>query len=290
MGRFHRLREIESLAPERDYEQIYRLSTAFEFPWDYLRSLEFALFRTYAVPSIADLLATTREFERRPQKRYDDTALLMAQMAEHGMDSPLGKEALRKINRMHGQFSISNEDMLYVLSTFVYEPIAWLHRYGWRPLSGNEQAAAYFYYREIGKRMGIRDIPGSTEEFAQFKVDYEQKHFRLTENTHKIGGFTVGLMASWYPRFLSPIIHRVVYAMMDDPLREAMGYPKQPAWLVRSVEFGLRTRGRIVRLLPVRKTSRLVADPGNRSYPGWPEGYSLGDLGTLSAESAPRQQ
>ena len=83
----------------RDHEEIYRISAGYEFPWDYQRALELALFRTYCVPSISALLDATGEFRDRPQRRYDDTALLMAEIAAHGYDSPRGKEALRVINR-----------------------------------------------------------------------------------------------------------------------------------------------------------------------------------------------
>jgi len=37
-----------------------------------VRALEFALFRTYAVPSISAQLAMTGEFVKRPRKRYDE--------------------------------------------------------------------------------------------------------------------------------------------------------------------------------------------------------------------------
>ena len=36
------------------------------------------------------------------------------------------------MNRMHGRYAISNDDYLYVLSTFVLVPIRWNHAYGWR--------------------------------------------------------------------------------------------------------------------------------------------------------------
>lgn len=44
--------------------------------WDGQRALEIALLRTFAVPGIGGLLATTGEFTQRTQRRYDDTALL----------------------------------------------------------------------------------------------------------------------------------------------------------------------------------------------------------------------
>jgi len=37
------------------------------------QSLSLALYRTYAVPSIGELLATTREFRDRTRKRYADS-------------------------------------------------------------------------------------------------------------------------------------------------------------------------------------------------------------------------
>jgi len=50
--------------------------------------------------------------------RYDDTALLLAEIAANGYDSPRGKESLRVINRVHGQCRICNDDMRYVLTAF----------------------------------------------------------------------------------------------------------------------------------------------------------------------------
>src|SRR5262245_836349 len=102
--RDHWLNRIQELDPVDDHWEIYRISAGYEFPWDYQRSLELALFRTYCVPSISRLLSLTGEFRDRPQKRYDDTVLLMAELAAHGYDSERGKEALRVINRAHGRF------------------------------------------------------------------------------------------------------------------------------------------------------------------------------------------
>lgn len=42
------------------------------------------------------------------------------------------------MNQMHGSYDISNEDMLYVLATFVVTPVRWLDEYGWRKMTDNE--------------------------------------------------------------------------------------------------------------------------------------------------------
>lgn len=60
----HRLARLD---PEKDYVEIAFLLQCYEFPWDYERALEFALFLTYAVPSISALLYQTGEFIARPR-------------------------------------------------------------------------------------------------------------------------------------------------------------------------------------------------------------------------------
>src|SRR6478752_7622371 len=122
MNRKKILNQILTLDPIEDHLKIVQLSSFYDFPWDNTRALEFALFRTFAIPSIGKLLHHTQEFEQRTQKRYDDTDLLLSEIVEHGYESERGKEALARMNMMHGRFRISNEDMRYVLSTFVIEP------------------------------------------------------------------------------------------------------------------------------------------------------------------------
>src|SRR6478752_9541428 len=109
--RYDRLKDIQRLDPERDFLEIYRITVSYEFPWDITRALELALYRTYAVPSIGRLLAETAELTDRTQKRYDDTALLLDAVVEHGFDSGEGRTAIRRINAMHRGYDISNADM-----------------------------------------------------------------------------------------------------------------------------------------------------------------------------------
>ena len=158
------LQEIRGLDPVVDHARIVYLDTCFEFPWDTTRALELALFRTFAVPSVAALLDSTGEFERAPQKRYDDTDLILSTIVEAGYDSEDGKRAIRRMNRIHGRFEITNEDFLYVLSSFVFEPIRWNARFGWRPLIEAEKLATFEFWREVGRRMAIEDIPATYEE------------------------------------------------------------------------------------------------------------------------------
>lgn len=273
------LRRIAELDPVTDHQEIYKISAGCEFPFDYQRALEFALFRTYCVPSVSALLAATGEFEKRPQQRYDDTALLMTEIAEHGYDSERGKQALRVINRAHGRYVISNDDMLYVLSTFVYDPVDWIDRFGWRPLHPHERDAAFHYFLAVGKRMGIKDIPPTFAEFRRFKDEYEREHFRYSDTNHAVGRYTMDLFCSWFPKPLRPAVGLGVRALLDEPMLTAFGFRAAPAWVGAAARGGLKARSAVVRLLPERRISKLTQDPKSRTYPNYPHGYTPEDLG-----------
>src|ERR1700730_11401385 len=106
MAQHKALDEILALDPVKDHCRIVYLFTCYEFPFDALRAAEFALFRTFAVPSIAGLLHRTGEFERYAQRRYDDTNLLLSELVEHGYDSERGRAALRNMNQQHNRYPI----------------------------------------------------------------------------------------------------------------------------------------------------------------------------------------
>ncbi|SDK79833.1 oxygenase MpaB family protein [Streptomyces indicus] len=279
--RYERLAQIRRLHPERDAHEIYRLMVAYEFPWDVTRALELALYRTYAVPSIGRLLAETAELTARSQKRYDDTALLLDAVVEFGFGSGEGRAAIRRINRMHRSYAISNDDMRYVLSTFVVMPKRWIDAYGWRRLSRHETVATVTYYRTLGRHMGIQDIPGSYEEFEEFLDAYEAEHFAWDARSREVSDATIALMASWYPRPLAGLLRTGVLALLDDHLLRAFRYEAPPARTRSLVRGAVRLRGRAVRLLPPRGAAHFARQNREiKGYPGYPEGYRIEDLGT----------
>lgn len=279
MQRYDRLREILRLDPDQDFLAIYRLTATYEFPWDFTRALELALFRTYAVPAIGGLLAATAEFTDRTQKRYDDTALLLDAIVEHGFDSDTGRTAIRRVNRMHRSYDISDDDLRYVLCTFVVIPARWLDAYGWRPLTHHERRAAAHYYATLGRHMGIKGIPGSFEEFETTLDAYEKEHFGWDEGGRNVADSTLDLMASWYPRFLAPAVRGASLALLDGPLLEALRYPLPRPGVRRLVRGALRLRGRAVRLLPPRRAPHYARQ--NPEVKGYPGGYEVGELGTF---------
>ena len=275
-GRFDILHEIERLDPERDHQRIVHLSFGYDFPWDSIRALEIALYRTYCVPSISALLDRTGEFRERTQQRYDDTALLIAEMCEWGYQEGRGKQALERMNWAHGHFTIANDDFLYVLSTFIFEPVRWIDRFGWRRTARNERLGYYWFWREIGARMGITNIPASYDLFEAWSRAYERAQFRFAETNHRVGSSTRDLFAAWFPRIFTPVVRYSIYAMLDDSMITAFGFPRPLPFTRPMLRASLKLRGRFVRWLPPRREPHFFTDSRNRTYP---HGYRITELG-----------
>jgi len=281
LHRMHWLRKIATLDPETDYEEIYRIDTMLEFPWDMNQSLGLALYRTYAVPSIGGLLARTGEFTERTQKRYDDTGLILTAIGENGLDSPEGRAAIRRMNQMHGRYGIPNADMRYVLSTLVTVPIRWLDEYGYRPLSEAEKVASAHYYRRLGELMNIRDLPTTWQEFGELMDAYERENFGYDEGAVAVSEATLALMATFPPNNKGPrrMMRRSALALMDDDLLSAFGYDA-PTRVEQVLYRGaIKARAALLRHAPARTEPVHFEDlPQVRSYP---DGYEIAALGTF---------
>ncbi len=282
LPRDHWLRRIHQLDPAADHEQIYAITSRHEFPWDMSQALSFALFRTYAVPSIGVLLEQTGEFTERTQRRYDDTALLLDHIGEHGIGSAEGKQAVRRINQMHAMYPIGNDDLRYVLCTFVAVPIRWLDDHGWRPLTEHEKVASAHYYRALGRHLGIKDIPETWQDFTTAMDAYEVEHFGFDRRSRRVADATLALMATFPPNDRAPAraVVRFSRAYMDTALLDAFHYPR-PTRLERWLaDAALRVRNAWLRSQPPRLAPQHVRDGGNvRSHP---DGYEVAALGTFS--------
>lgn len=205
-------------------------------------------------------------------------------MVEHGFDTDEGRTAVRRINQMHRSYDISNDDMRYVLCTFVVTPKRWLDDFGWRRLCCHERAAFAAYYRTLGARMGIKDVPETYEDFERTLDAYEDEHFGWDEGARRVSDATLALMASWYPAPLAPMVRGASLALLDDSLLKAFRY-RRPGPVARGATRGaLRMRARAVRLLPPRRKPHYARQ--NPEIKGYPDGYDIAGLGTYPTPGA----
>ncbi len=290
LDRKHWQREIAALDPETQYEEIYRILVGHEFPWDMNQSLGLALYRTYAVPSIGGLLARTGEFTERTQKRYDDTGLILDAIGEHGLESARGRAAIRRMNQMHGHWQVPDDDLLYVLCTFVVVPIRWIEEYGYRPLSEAEKQASAHYYRRLGELMNIKGAPRTWRGFAEHMDAYEVERFGFDAGGVAVSEATLELMATFPPSDRAPAaaVRRFALSLMDDRLLDAFDYPHPSALERRIFRGAVKARGRALRHFPARREPWRFADmPQVRSYP---DGYRVEELGSFPGAGQLRDQ
>jgi len=197
--------EIASLDPVKDHSRIVQLMTAYEFPWDIVRSMEIALMSTFCSPSISGLLHRTGQYTHHGQKRYDDTALLMAEFMEYGYDSDRGTRAITHMNKMHAFYKIPNEDYLFVLATFVLHPIEWIDAFGWRKITDNESQAIFYFFKAVGERMNLGNIPPTLNDLRAFFDDYVARNFVYHDTNHALGNAAITILKGWLPFFFEAI-------------------------------------------------------------------------------------
>ena len=282
--RYANLHRIRSLDPERDYLEIYQTMLRYEFPWDSKLGLNLGFVRSFALPAVAALHVSTGELTNNPRKRIDDTGLLMYEMVLHGFDHPRGRASVRRVNQLHRPYDIANDDYRYTLGCLVVVPIRWLERYGWRRPCCHERHAAYRYYRELGTRMGITEIPDSYQAFAAWFDAYEREHLRHSEAAAAIERATRELMLGRIPRPLAPLGDALVSSMYDEPLRRATGVACPPAPVRAGLHLGLKARAALLRRFGRPRTEPLFAD-GIRTKT-YPDSYDIARLGPDQAPPA----
>jgi hypothetical protein len=267
---------IRTLDAVRDRDEIVWLVSRHEFPWDYNQGTGIAFLRDYGIPSIAALLDRTGEFEHDGVKRYDDTLLVAEEATAEGMDSARGHAGVRRLNRIHGHYDIPNDEFQYVLATTIVGPVEWIREFGWRDLEPVELQALAGLTTRFGELMGITGLPTTYDGYLTLLRDYERERFACTGPSRRVTEATLRIARQVAPRLLRPLARRVTIALMDEPLRIALGMPEQPAWFVAAVRRGLRARARLLRFAPPRRTAY------HHRPTSYPHGYTLEDLGPAS--------
>lgn len=236
-----------------------------EFPAIFEKGLQFALFRTYGIPSISKLLVQTAQLgtSENVAKRYADTSVLAVEIYSNPPFSERNAEAFARINYLHGHYreqgKISNDDMLYTLSLFMNQPCEWIDRYEWRTLTDLERCAVATFHKSMGDAMNIsyealpsyktgwKDGLQFYDELDKWSKDYELRNMVPDDNNHKIAVKTKELLLSTIPAFSRPIAASLIAAAMDERLRAAMKFEPASQSVVRSLQSFMSARKFILR-------------------------------------------
>ncbi|HVU03425.1 MAG TPA: oxygenase MpaB family protein [Polyangiaceae bacterium] len=217
-------RELRALDPERDAEEIARILANHVFPLEFLFSLELAQFRTFTIPSISRILHSTGQYESEGQKRLDDTRAILTEIHRPGLDSPGSREMVRHLNRIHALYPISNDDYLYTLSTFVFDPPAFVERWGHRPFTEAEKDALHALYRKLGAAMHIDGVPRSRSAFLAWRRAYESRAQRYAPENEAVARGMLRALAAPLPPAARPAFESMTVALLEPGVRTALGF------------------------------------------------------------------
>lgn len=234
-------RSFSSMTGE-DAFLIQQVISELEFPFTFEKALQFALFRTYGIPSISKLLVATSQLSEMntASKRYVDTTILIQEFIGHAPQSQRTLGAIARMNYIHSRYQkagmISNDDLLYTLALFAGEPLRWITRYEWRKLEDFEKCAIGTFWKSTGDAMGIgyqklklaKDgwIDGLQwlEDLTEWAQEYETEYMKPHMNNKVTAEQTTNLLLWYTPSAMKPFGRKVVSALMDDRLRTAMMY------------------------------------------------------------------
>jgi ER-bound oxygenase mpaB/B'/Rubber oxygenase, catalytic domain len=180
------------------------------------------------------------------------------------------------MNKIHGFYNIENDDFLFVLSTFIFLPIQWIDAYGWRKITENERQALFYFFKEVGERMNIKNIPHSLSEFKKFIHEYEDKNFICEDSNHAVGNATVNIVKGWMPFFAKPFVLPVMKCLLDENMLKALGYSFPTRFLKAIVKVAMSLRALSLHKITFKKYPSFVTTEHNRTYP---KGYKIDQLG-----------
>ncbi|KAJ5096468.1 hypothetical protein NUU61_005824 [Penicillium alfredii] len=259
----------ESLArmTDEDAFEIQKTVAQLEFPFMFIKSLQFALFRTYGIPTISHLLTRTSQLSNPDTslKRYTDTSALVQEMVGNSPTSPRAYLSLARTRFLHSGYRASGKileaDMLYTLALFALQPVRFIDRFEWRRLSDLERCAIGTFWKSIGDALeiqydelpsgptGFRDGLQWLEEMDAWSMAYEERYMVPDAKNRETADQTTAILLYLLPQGLHPIGLQFVSFMMDDRLRRAMLYDP-PTWFFASLFSALlNTRKLFLRYL-----------------------------------------
>lgn len=191
------------------------------------------------------------------------TDVLITEFMAHAPTSERTFKAIARMNFIHSHYQkagkLSNDDMLYTLSVFITEPVAWVQRLEWRPMTEMEICAIATFWKGIGDAMNISYEPlgdsawkGGLDFYRVIKSwaeSYERQYMVPNQYSKLIADETSALLLFHVPKICKPTGLKAISALLPDHLRTAMRYERPSAGYFTLVNTALGIRRFILRYL-----------------------------------------
>jgi hypothetical protein len=270
--------ELSRLTPDRDWQELYRRTVLWEFPVEARLGFQLAFYRPLAVPRMARVLASTGHLKADTARRAYDTGIVMHEIIYNGFDSPRAQKMVRLMVALHDRPDIHQEDLTYVLNALIVVPTRFIERAGWRPLTDAERTATCLFYRELGHRMGIKNLPETYREAVRDFDRYEDRRLAASEDG---AGLTTASLVALKDRLPAPLRRHaaaVTSALLNDArfcAAVSLPAPKPLTVHLMDLAFGVRKLSQRLRPPPAKPSFT----PGQAAGAVYPHGYQLDDVG-----------
>lgn len=205
--------------------------------------------RTFGVPAIAEVLHGTGRMTADPRARAKATGVAMFALIGHGTHSAEGQRTVAALRRIHDRPDITPELMHYVLACFTVCPLRFIDAHGARPATPAERDAAYAFHLDLADALGLPEPPGGDlgpglSGVERWMRGFEDARFAPSAPGRALWQATSGLLAARLPGPLAVLAPTVAAALLDQPLRTALGVRRPPAPVPALVGYALRARAR----------------------------------------------
>lgn len=193
---------------------------------------------------------STGEFIHRAFQRINDTVMFFSNMLEWGLESKRGREAIARINAIHGRYAAPNDAFRFILGGLMFVPVLWNRKLSWRCFTEVERLGWFNAFLQMGRAMNIRGISDDYDtEFAWWQEMSSCAGGTTDATQRAFVEIVIQVLATYQSDLRIPILSAII-AGMDDWQREAMDLPPAPESVVTQVREVLKVIGQASAALP----------------------------------------
>lgn len=228
------VRNIQALDPGKDATEIAHLLFEIVFGEPILVHLilNYAFANDMTIPSIMKVVHRNGKgaVHKDPKRRMDDTINFVSAFLDY--KNPVRREQLmKKMNRIHGQYPIVNEQMKFVSGTFIFDAPHIVNNVipGKQLFTDKENIALFNFWKGVAEDMSTTGIPDSFDEFKKWYYDYRNRHAVYSDGCRAVAIELANEWTSrWFPKPLHFIGHNLFYACFDEVMFQSTGIRKPP--------------------------------------------------------------
>lgn len=283
-----RLRRILELDPEKDYREITAL---FYLDFQSIMILQAVTgnLLTFAVPRMSRILSATKQFEDHTAKRVVDTTLLVQAVLDHGLDPGEGRDAARRVNAMHREYDIHQDDFVAVGCDNPVSSLEIADKFGWRPVTDTEREALRRHYSAVARAFGAhRPLPATLPEMSAFLDSYLDEHTAYEPQNRALADVFMGFLPKLFPRPIRPLVRPILLPQVDPRVLRACGLPEPSTRAKRFSTMMMRALGRTGPAPDVQPGNRNVIEKMAEAI--YPNGWTVHTLGTHAKRAAGHEQ